>query len=59
MFAALDALDATVAVVISSDLAHTHLASGPYGYSASAQPFDDAVGRWGASLDPQPLLVSI
>ena len=33
-------------VLVSSDLAHTHLASGPYGYSPAAEPFDLAVGRW-------------
>ena len=32
--AALEALDKRVAVVISSDLAHTHLASGPCGGNA-------------------------
>jgi len=54
--AALEALDKRVAVVISSDLAHTHLASGPYGKSAAAEPFDLAVGEWGKTLAPAPLL---
>ena len=40
-----------VAVVMSSDLAHTHLASGPYGYSPEAEPFDVLCGRWAA--DPE------
>eukprot|EP00667_Euglena_gracilis_P014565 EG_transcript_15095 len=44
-----------VAVVISGDLAHTHLASGPYGYSPSAAPFDAACGRWAQTLDSQYL----
>jgi len=39
-----------VALLLSSDLAHTHDSSGPYGFSSSAQPFDDAIGRW--SRDP-------
>ena len=29
-----------VLVVVSADLAHTHLASGPYGYSNASEPFD-------------------
>ena len=35
-----------VLVVISSDLAHTHSASGPYGFSNASEPFDEAIGRW-------------
>jgi len=31
MYRELEALPQTVAVVVSADLAHTHLASGPYG----------------------------
>uniref|UniRef100_A0A7S2S8F6 Extradiol ring-cleavage dioxygenase class III enzyme subunit B domain-containing protein n=1 Tax=Mucochytrium quahogii TaxID=96639 RepID=A0A7S2S8F6_9STRA len=34
------------AFVGSSDLAHTHLESGPYGFSKTAKPFDDAVCKW-------------
>ncbi|XP_055332948.1 protein TTE1956-like [Paramacrobiotus metropolitanus] len=45
-----------VAIVISSDLAHTHSKDGPYGYSDAAQPFDDAIGRYLTSLDPKELL---
>lgn len=45
-FSHLDPLDARVAIVISSDLAHTHLASGPYGYSPYAAKFDAAISRW-------------
>ena len=37
--------------VVSSDLAHTHLASGPYGYCPCAQPFDDAVIEWECERD--------
>ena len=35
----------------SSDLAHTHLASGPYGYSDAAEPFDKACGKW--AINPE------
>jgi aromatic ring-opening dioxygenase LigB subunit len=42
----LDGLKERVSIVISSDLAHTHLASGPYGYSPTAEPFDRACGQW-------------
>ena len=40
-----------LAVVASADLAHTHLQSGPYGYSPAAEPFDLAVGAWAATLE--------
>ena len=42
----LDQLKERVLIIISSDLAHTHLASGPYGYSNTSEPFDLAVGKW-------------
>lgn len=29
-----------VVVVVSADLAHTHLKTGPYGYSNASEPFD-------------------
>ena len=45
-FRVLDAMPERVALLMSSDLAHTHLASGPYGFSEAAAPFDAAVGRW-------------
>ena len=54
----LEALPQRVAVLISSDLAHTHLASGPYGYSPSAEPFDLAIGRWASTLADEPLLTT-
>ena len=41
LFSVLEPLKERVAVIISADLAHTHLASGPYGYSNASQPFDD------------------
>lgn len=51
-----DRMDARVVVLISGDLAHTHLASGPYGYSAAASPFDAAMGAWAEGLQDAPLL---
>ena len=41
LFAILEMLRERVAVIISADLAHTHLESGPYGYSNDSQPFDE------------------
>lgn len=52
----LEPLREKVVVVVSGDMAHTHLSSGPYGYSNASEPFDLAVGRWAGSLDPTPLL---
>ena len=46
-----------VAVVVSSDLAHTHLPTGPYGYSPAAEPFDAACARWAAGLNSTELSV--
>ncbi|XP_077988566.1 protein TTE1956-like [Glandiceps talaboti] len=45
-----------VAVVISADLAHTHDKDGPYGYSPTAEPFDQACGKWASELDEGALL---
>ena len=42
----IDGLPERVVVIISSDLAHTHLASGPYGFSNASEPFDRSVGHW-------------
>ncbi len=36
----LERLPQKIAVIVSADLAHTHEASGPYGYSPAAEPFD-------------------
>mmetsp|Transcript_19623 Transcript_19623/g.78076 ORF Transcript_19623/g.78076 Transcript_19623/m.78076 type:complete len:359 (+) Transcript_19623:27-1103(+) len=33
-------------VLVSGDLAHTHAADGPYGFSQAAGPFDEAVGAF-------------
>ena len=40
LYSYLEPLQERVVVIISADLAHTHLASGPYGYSSDAAPFD-------------------
>lgn len=56
MYQDLDALKEKVVVIISSDLAHTHEASGPYGYSPAAEPYDKACGHWASSLHPTYLL---
>ncbi|XP_060607670.1 protein CA_C1420-like [Ruditapes philippinarum] len=40
-----------IAVIISADLAHTHKADGPYGYSNTSQPFDNAIGNWARTLN--------
>ncbi|GAU94048.1 hypothetical protein RvY_05892 [Ramazzottius varieornatus] len=56
LYLRLSHLKERVAVIISADLAHTHQKDGPYGYSPSAQPFDDAVGTWLKTLDATSLL---
>jgi aromatic ring-opening dioxygenase LigB subunit len=38
-----------IAMLISSDLSHTHEANGPYGHSNASEPFDHAVGDWAAN----------
>lgn len=38
-----------IAMVVSSDLSHTHRVDGPYGYSNTSQPFDEAIGQWAAN----------
>ena len=47
-----------IVVVISGDLAHKHLASGPFGYSNQSDAFDKACGEWVIELAPNPLLVT-
>jgi aromatic ring-opening dioxygenase LigB subunit len=44
-----EATPLTIAIVISSDLSHTHQADGPYGYSNASESFDHAVGEWAAN----------
>merc|ERR1712125_252133 len=46
-----------VAWVVSSDLAHTHRADGPYGYCECAAPFDHAVQQWMLTLESRFLSV--
>jgi aromatic ring-opening dioxygenase LigB subunit len=43
-------------LIASADLAHTHLATGPYGFNASAQPFEDAIQRWADTGSAQALV---
>lgn len=38
-----------IAMLISSDLSHTHRADGPYGFSNASVPFDAAVGKWASN----------
>ena len=56
----LEDLEERVLVLVSSDLAHTHLESGPYGYSNASEPFDQAIGRWleNPKKDAESLLVT-
>ena len=51
-----ESLSSRVAIVVSTDLAHTHLDAGPYGYSDAAQPFDNACAEWVLTMDGEPLL---
>jgi hypothetical protein len=46
-----------IAVVVSGDLAHTHLSNGPYGYSNTSAIYDTAIKTWlststGTTNDP-------
>ncbi|XP_069138127.1 protein CA_C1420-like isoform X1 [Argopecten irradians] len=54
----LEALEQSVVVMVSADLAHTHDKDGPYGYSDAAEPFDKACGQWAETLDYTSLLVT-
>jgi aromatic ring-opening dioxygenase LigB subunit len=58
LHAELSAMSERVAVIISADLAHTHLASGPYGLSPAAEPFDLAVGEWARTLQSAALVLT-
>ena len=46
-----------IVIIISADLAHTHLKSGPYGFSTAAEPYDKACGEWVTTQDSDTLLV--
>jgi aromatic ring-opening dioxygenase LigB subunit len=50
LYTTLDALNMSSLLIISSDLAHTHSPTGPYGYSKAAKPFDEAVVQWGETM---------
>ena len=52
----LEQLKEQVVVVISGDLAHKHLASGPFGYSNQSDAFDRACGQWVVELSAVALL---
>lgn len=58
LYELLETLSERVVVIISADLAHTHLASGPYGYSNASGPFDQACGQWASTLNGEALLVT-
>ncbi|GFN89552.1 protein ca_c1420-like [Plakobranchus ocellatus] len=57
LYTVLENYPKTVVVIVSGDLAHTHQASGPYGYSNTSEPFDEACGSWVATLDAEFQLV--
>lgn len=57
MFKILDLQTDRAVMIISADLAHTHLKSGPYGFSTAAEPFDKACGAWVTTQDSDKLLV--
>ncbi|MHA1911330.1 MAG: hypothetical protein ACTSYA_06515 [Candidatus Kariarchaeaceae archaeon] len=48
-----------VSLVISADLAHTHLKDGPYGYHPSADKLDQLVNEWVSSLEKELLFDKI
>ncbi|KAL8611900.1 hypothetical protein ACOMHN_033645 [Nucella lapillus] len=58
LFGLLESGSGRVVVVVSGDLAHTHQASGPYGYSNASEPFDQACGQWVQTLDVDTLVVT-
>ncbi|MFX1534481.1 MAG: hypothetical protein ACFFDI_09700 [Promethearchaeota archaeon] len=51
-----DSLEQKIVVIISADLAHTHSAAGPYKYSEIAEPFDNLIERWAATLNADLLI---
>jgi aromatic ring-opening dioxygenase LigB subunit len=58
LFRVFDPWKERVVVLASADLAHTHLPSGPYGFSPAADPFDTACGKWAATLHSETLIVT-
>ena len=57
LFKILQSRPERIEMIISADLAHTHLKSGPYGFSTVADPFDQACGEWVTTRDSDKLLV--
>ncbi|KAL9985097.1 hypothetical protein ACROYT_G007462 [Oculina patagonica] len=57
LFQVLHSQSERIVVIISADLAHTHLKSGPYGFSTAAEPFDKASGAWVTTQDSDKLAV--
>ena len=49
--AAIAAQSRRVAIVVSTDLAHTHWPNTTFGFRSEAAEFDAAVGEWAATLD--------
>ena len=52
----LETMAQRVVIVISADLAHKHLSSGPFGYSNQSDSFDTACGVWAETLSASALL---
>ena len=52
----LEAMGQRIVIVISADLAHKHLSSGPFGYSNQSDAFDKACGIWAETLSANALL---
>lgn len=48
-----------ITIIISGDLAHTHLSKGPYGYSKKAAIFDNFIEQWIRSAGKNPSLLLI
>ncbi|MBN1329402.1 MAG: hypothetical protein JXA54_08005 [Candidatus Heimdallarchaeota archaeon] len=49
-------LNKRVIILISADLAHTHLKVGPYGFNELAEPFDALMEEWARKLNRNILL---
>ena len=53
--AAIAAQNRRVAIIVSTDLAHTHWPNTTFGFRSEAAEFDAAVGEWAATLDEDAL----
>lgn len=51
-----ESLDEKTIVIISADLSHTHSDDGPYGFSETAEAFDNLIEQWASTLDEDILL---